>query len=278
MKQIESIKEFGGWLNRYEHVSSSCNCTMTFSVYLPPKAESEKVPVVYWLSGLTCTDDNVRTKAGAQRYASQLGIALVMPDTSPRGDNVADEPDRYDLGKGAGFYVNATQPPWAAHYHMYDYVTQELPALIETELPVIPGLKSITGHSMGGHGALICALKEEGAYRSVSAFAPICHPSVCGWGEGCFSAYLGDDRETWKAYDATELVKSGAGELPMFIDHGTGDEFLAEQLYPQDLQAACDARGLPLTLRMQEGYDHSYHFIATFIGEHLAYHAKALSE
>ncbi len=278
MKQIESIKEFGGWLNRYEHVSSSCNCTMTFSVYLPPKAESEKVPVVYWLSGLTCTDDNVRTKAGAQRYASQLGIALVMPDTSPRGDNVADEPDRYDLGKGAGFYVNATQPPWAAHYHMYDYVTQELPALIETELPVIPGLKSITGHSMGGHGALICALKEEGAYRSVSAFAPICHPSVCGWGEGCFSAYLGDDRETWKAYDATELVKSGAGELPMFIDHGTGDEFLAEQLYPQDLQAACDARGLPLTLRMQEGYDHSYHFRATIIGEHLAYHAKALSE
>jgi S-formylglutathione hydrolase len=278
MKQIESIKEFGGWLNRYEHESSSCNCSMTFSVYLPPKAESEKVPVVYWLSGLTCTDDNVRTKAGAQRYASQLGIALVMPDTSPRGDNVADEPDRYDLGKGAGFYVNATQPPWAAHYHMYDYVTQELPALIETELPVIPGLKSITGHSMGGHGALICALKEEGAYRSVSAFAPICHPSVCGWGEGCFSAYLGDDRETWKAYDATELVKSGAGELPMFIDHGTGDEFLAEQLYPQDLQAACDARGLPLTLRMQEGYDHSYHFIATFIGEHLAYHAKALSE
>lgn len=276
MKQIETIKEFGGRLNRYEHESDSCNCTMTFSVYLPPKAETENVPVVYWLSGLTCTDDNVRTKAGAQRYASELGIALVMLDTSPRGEAVADEPDRYDLGKGAGFYVNATQAPWADHYQMYDYVTQELPALIEAELPVIPGLKSITGHSMGGHGALICALKEAGAYRSVSAFAPICHPSVCGWGEGCFTAYLGDDREAWKAYDATELVKSGAGKLPMLIDHGTGDEFLAEQLYPQDLQAACEARGLPLTLRMQDGYDHSYHFISTFIGEHLEYHAKAL--
>lgn len=276
MKEIESVKEFGGWLKRYEHSSSSCNCNMTFSVYLPPQAETEKVPVVYWLSGLTCTDDNVRTKAGAQRYAEELGIALVMPDTSPRGDNVADEPERYDLGKGAGFYVNATQSPWAEHYQMYDYVTQELPALIEAEFPVIPGLKSITGHSMGGHGALICALKEQGSYRSVSAFAPICHPSVCGWGEGCFSAYLGEDRETWKAYDATELVKNGAASIPMLIDHGTGDEFLAEQLYPQDLQAACEAKGLPLTLRMQDGYDHSYHFIATFIEEHLEFHADAL--
>ena len=277
MKQIESIKEFGGWLNRYQHESESCNCTMTFSVYLPPKAETEKVPVVYWLSGLTCTDDNVRTKAGAQRYASELGIALVMPDTSPRGDEVADEPERYDLGKGAGFYVNAIRQPWASHYRMYDYVTQELPALIEAQLPVIPGLKSITGHSMGGHGALICALKEEGAYRSVSAFAPICHPTVCGWGEGCFSAYLGDDREAWKAYDATELIKAGVAKLPLLIDHGTGDEFLADQLYPQDLQTACEAKDFPLTLRMQDDYDHSYHFIATFIGEHLAYHAEALS-
>jgi S-formylglutathione hydrolase len=277
MKQIESIKEFGGWLNRYQHDSSVCNCTMTFSVYFPPRAEKEKVPVVYWLSGLTCTDDNVRTKAGAQRYASELGIALVMPDTSPRGENVADEPARYDLGKGAGFYVNATQEPWVRHYRMYDYVTKELPALIEAELPVVPGLKSITGHSMGGHGALICALREEGAYRSVSAFAPICHPAVCGWGQGCFEAYLGDDRDAWKVYDATELIRSGAAEIPLFIDHGTGDEFLADQLYPQDLQAACEEQGFPLTLRMQEGYDHSYHFIATFIGEHLAYHAKALN-
>ncbi len=276
MKQIESIKEFGGWLNRYQHHSSSCNCEMTFSVYLPPKAEKERVPAVYWLSGLTCTDDNVRTKAGAQRYAAELGIALIMPDTSPRGEEVADESERYDLGKGAGFYVNATQQPWAPHYQMYDYVTKELPALVEKELPLIPGLKSITGHSMGGHGALICALKEEGAYKSVSAFAPICHPSVCGWGEGCFGAYLGDDRESWKQYDATELVKAGAAKIPLLIDHGTDDEFLADQLYPQDLKTACDENGFELTLRMQEGYDHSYHFISTFIGEHLTYHAKAL--
>ena len=218
----------------------------------------------------------MRTKAGAQRYASELGIALVMPDTSPRGDDVADEPDRYDLGKGAGFYVNATQQPWAAHYQMYDYVTKELPELIEAELPVIPGLKSITGHSMGGHGALICALREKGAYRSVSAFAPICHPSVCGWGEGCFGAYLGNDSEAWKAYDATALIKAGAAEIPLLIDQGTSDEFLADQLYHQDLEVACRKMDFPLTLRMQEGYDHSYHFIATFIGEHLAYHAKAL--
>jgi len=278
MKQIESIKEFGGWLNRYRHESTACNCTMTFSVYLPPKAQTDRVPAVYWLSGLTCTDDNVRTKAGAQRYASELGIALVMPDTSPRGAEVANEPGRYDLGKGAGFYVNATQQPWARHYQMYDYVTRELPALLESELALIPGLKSITGHSMGGHGALICALKEEKAYRSVSAFAPICHPTVCAWGEGCFGAYLGDDREAWKAYDATELIKTGASEIPILIDQGTGDEFLPEQLYPQDLAEACEKRGFPLTLRMQEGYDHSYHFIATFIGEHLAYHAKALGK
>ena len=203
MKQIEQIREFGGWLNRYQHESTSCHCTMTFSVYLPPQAETEKVPAVYWLSGLTCTDDNVRTKAGAQRYAAELGIALIMPDTSPRGDAVADEPERYDMGKGAGFYVNATQMPWAKHYQMYDYVTQELPALIESQLPIIPGLKSITGHSMGGHGALICALKEAGAYQSVSAFSPINHPSRCGWGEGCFCAYLGDNRDDWKAFDAT---------------------------------------------------------------------------
>lgn len=276
MKQIESIKEFGGWLNRYQHSSSCCQCEMTFSVYLPPQAATEKVPAVYWLSGLTCTDDNVRTKAGAQRYAAELGIALVMPDTSPRGDEVTDEPERYDLGQGAGFYVNATQLPWSRHYRMYDYITQELPKLIEAELPLIPGTKSVTGHSMGGHGALICALKEPGAYRSVSAFAPICHPTQCGWGQGCFSTYLGDDREAWKAYDATELIKSGAPWLPILIDQGTGDEFLADQLYPADLQTACEERGIPLTLRMQEGYDHSYHFIATFIGEHLAYHAAAL--
>lgn len=278
MKQIESVKEWGGWLNRYEHQSASCDGLMTFSVYLPPQAETEKVPVVYWLSGLTCTDDNVRTKMGAQRYAAELGLALVMPDTSPRGEGVADEPERYDLGMGAGFYVNATQEPWSKHYQMYDYVNVELPRLIEAEFNVLPGVKSISGHSMGGHGALISALKEEGAYRSVSAFSPICHPVKCGWGEGCFSAYLGDNRELWKAYDATELVKSGHMAMPVMIDQGTGDEFLADQLFPQDLVNAYREQGGEITMRMQDGYDHSYHFMSTFIGEHLAFHARALRE
>jgi len=251
---------------------------MTFSVYLPPAAAHKKVPALYWLSGLTCTDDNVRTKAGAQRYAAELGIALIMPDTSPRGDAVADDPDRYDLGQGAGFYVNATQAPWAEHYQMYDYVTHELPALIEKELPLIGGLKSITGHSMGGHGALICALKETGAYQSVSAFAPINHPSRCGWGQGCFEAYLGGNQDHWKAYDATELILAGAEKIPLLIDQGTADEFLQDQLFPQDLLDACKKMDFPVKLRMQQGYDHSYHFIASFIGEHLAYHAGHLNK
>jgi len=276
LTKIETTKEFGGYLNRYQHQSDICQCQMTFSVYLPPQAQREKVPVVYWLSGLTCTDDNVRTKAGAQRYAAELGIALVMPDTSPRGENVSDEPERYDLGKGAGFYVNATVEPWAQHYQMYDYVTRELPELVEAELPIVPGVKSITGHSMGGHGALICGLRESGAYRSVSAFSPICHPTICGWGEGCFGAYLGNDQKDWKQYDATELVKNGAEPIPLLIDQGTADEFLADQLHPKALLDACSERDFPIELRMQDGYDHSYHFISTFIGEHLAYHAKAL--
>lgn len=276
MKQIESIRDFGGYLNRYTHDSATCQCEMTFSVYLPPQAQTGKVPSVYFLSGLTCTDDNVRTKAGAQRYAAELGIALVMPDTSPRGEDIPDEPDRYDLGMGAGFYVNAVNGEWARNYQMYDYVTRELPTLIEQELPLVKGLRSVTGHSMGGHGALIAALKNPGLYQSVSAFAPICHPVECGWGEGCFSAYLGDDRETWKAYDATELIKAGANPGHILIDQGSADEFLADQLHPAHLQAACEQQGVELTLRMQDGYDHSYHFISTFIGEHLAFHAKAL--
>jgi S-formylglutathione hydrolase len=277
MKQIESIKEFGGYLNRYQHQSDSCSCEMTFSVYLPPQANNNKVPALYWLSGLTCTDDNARTKAGMQRYAAEHGIALIFPDTSPRGDDVADETDRYDLGKGAGFYVNATQPPWNKHYQMYDYVTQELPELIEANLPVMPDVRSISGHSMGGHGALICALKNPQRYHSVSAFSPICHPTECGWGKGCFEAYLGDDKESWQTYDATELVNAGAKVKDILIDQGNADEFYDEgQLLPEDLQAACRSTGQALTLRMQDGYDHSYHFIASFIGEHIAYHAAAL--
>ena len=277
MERIERIREFGGWLDRYTHASDSCRCPMTFSVYLPPQAESGPVPAVYFLSGLTCTDDNVRVKAGAQRYAAELGLALVMPDTSPRGSDVADVPDRYDLGQGAGFYVNATQAPWAAHYQMFDYVNLELPALVERELPLVPGQRSITGHSMGGHGALISALKRPDLYRSVSAFSPICHPVDCDWGRGCLGAYLGDDLTAWKAWDATELILAGAAPIPLLIDQGTDDEFLADgQLKPEALDLACQKRGFPLTLRMQPGYDHSYHFIATFIGEHLAYHARAL--
>jgi len=278
MEQIERIREFGGWLNRYRHDSDSCRCAMTFSVYLPPQAESAAVPAVYFLSGLTCTDDNVRVKAGAQRYAAELGLALVMPDTSPRGAGVADEPDRYDLGQGAGFYVNASQAPWAAHYRMFDYVNLELPALLERELPLVPGRRSIMGHSMGGHGALISALKHPGRYRCVSAFAPVCHPVDCDWGRGCFSAYLGNDQALWREWDATELIRADAAPIPLLIDQGSADEFLAAgQLKPEALSLACRERGFPLTLRMQPDYDHSYHFIATFIGEHLAYHARALA-
>lgn len=277
MQRIESVKEFGGYLKRYSHVSTSCDCEMTFSVYLPPQAETEKVPALYWLSGLTCNDDNARVKAGAQRYAAEHGIALIFPDTSPRGDNVADEADRYDLGKGAGFYVNATQQPWAKHYQMYDYVTQELPALLEQTLPLIAGVKSVSGHSMGGHGALICALKNPDGYKSVSAFSPICNPINCGWGQACFDAYLGEDTNLWQAYDATALIDTGAKVADILIDQGTADEFYDEkQLLPENFKAACAREGQPLTLRMQEGYDHSYHFIASFIGEHIAYHAEAL--
>ncbi len=276
MENIENIKAFGGWLSRYRHLSSSCNCEMTFSVYLPPQAQSARVPSVYWLSGLTCSDDNFRSKAGAERYAAELGLALIIPDTSPRGDGVADAEDRYDLGQGAGFYVDATAEPWAAHYHMYTYVTRELPALVESSFPLMNGVRAVSGHSMGGHGALICALKNPGMYRSVSAFAPIANPVVCPWGEGCFSAYLGSDRARWEAYDATCLIESGARPGPLLVDQGSADGFLAEQLLPEHLQAACKTHGVDIRLRMQEGYDHSYYFIATFIGEHLAHHAEHL--
>ena len=277
MKEIESIKESGGYLNRYHHASSSCDCEMTFSVYLPPQARDSAVPALYWLSGLTCNDDNARTKGGFQRFAAQHGIAIVFDDTSPRGDAVADEPGRYDLGQGAGFYVNATRSPWQAHYQMFDYVSAELPALVEANLPLLAGVKSVSGHSMGGHGALICALRQPGAFRSVSAFAPITNPVNCGWGKGCFGAYLGDDRSAWEAYDATCLVEAGARVGGILIDQGDADEFLHEgQLLPDNFQAACDAAGQAVTIRLQPGYDHSYHFIASFIEDHFEYHASHL--
>jgi S-formylglutathione hydrolase len=277
MKELECVKESDGYLNRYRHQSNSCDCEMTFSVYLPPQARDTQVPALYWLSGLTCTDDNARTKGGFQRFAAQHGIAVVFPDTSPRGDKVVDEPERYDLGMGAGFYVNATQDPWHSHYGMFDYVSTELPALLESNLPLIAGLKSVSGHSMGGHGALICALKLPGEYRSVSAFAPITNPVNCGWGKGCFGAYLGDDESAWAAYDASCLVAGGARVDDILIDQGEADEFLHEgQLLPDNFQSACDAAGQPLSIRMQPGYDHSYHFIASFIEDHFDYHARYL--
>lgn len=275
MENTEQIRDSGGWLKRYVHASSSCNCDMTFSIFLPPQAENGKVPVLYYLSGLTCTDDNVRSKGGAQRYAAEHGIALVMPDTSPRGDDVADE-DRYDLGKGAGFYVNSTQDPWASHYQMYDYVTKELPALIEENFAVLPGVRSITGHSMGGHGALIATLKQPGVYKSVSAFSPICNPVNCAWGEGCLGAYLGDDKSTWQEWDAVNLINGGATCPPMLVDQGSADNFLSEQLNTTALIESCKARNLDATIRMQDHYDHSYYFISSFIGEHIAFHAAHL--
>ncbi|QNN45767.1 S-formylglutathione hydrolase [Thermomonas brevis] len=274
MERIEHRACFGGWQDVYRHESAALGCTMQFAIYLPPQAQDGPVPVLYWLSGLTCTEQNFITKAGAQRYAAEHGIAIVAPDTSPRGDEVADA-DGYDLGKGAGFYVNATQAPWAAHYRMYDYVADELPALVEANFPVT-SMRAISGHSMGGHGALVVALRNPGRYRSVSAFSPIVAPAGVPWGEKAFSAYLGDDREAWTRFDASELVKSAAEKLPILIDQGEADEFLDTQLKPWLLKEAADAAGYPVYLRMQPGYDHSYYFIASFIGEHIAHHAVAL--
>ncbi|MCE9789348.1 S-formylglutathione hydrolase [Shewanella chilikensis] len=276
MENISNNRSFGGWHKQYRHHSNSLNCEMRFAIYLPEQANSQKVPVLYWLSGLTCTDENFMQKAGAQRLASQLGLAIVCPDTSPRGEGVADADDAaYDLGLGAGFYVNATQAPWSNHYRMYDYVVDELPALIEQHFPV-SDKRAIAGHSMGGHGALMIALKNPGRYLSASAFAPISHPSQCPWGQKAFAAYLGSDREAWKAYDTVELIKSGAKGLPMRVDQGESDLFLAEQLLPQALQAAATDAGIALSFHNHPGYDHSYYFIASFIDEQLKFHAGHL--
>lgn len=277
MKKIGSIKEFDGFLKRYTHQSDVNHCEMTFSIYLPPQVQNKKVPSLYWLSGLTCTDDNVRTKAGMQRYAAELGIAVIMPDTSPRGDDVVDYPNRYDLGQGAGFYVDAIEPVFKKYYNMYSYIVNELPDIIESNFPVIKGVKSISGHSMGGHGALVCALRNQDAYRSVSAFSPICNPTKCDWGRNCFTTYLGTDEKQWQLYDATSLIENGASIDSILIDQGTADEFLENQLHPKNLKNICASKKeVSLNLRMQDGYDHSYHFIASFIGEHMEYHYKKL--
>lgn len=274
MQRIEHRACFGGWQDVWEHRSDTLGTAMRVGVYLPPQAAYGRCPVLYWLSGLTCTEQNFITKAGAQRYAAEHGVIVVAPDTSPRGAGVPDA-DGYDLGQGAGFYLNATQPPWSAHYRMHDYVVHELPALIEAHFPA-DDARAISGHSMGGHGALVLALRNPGRYRSVSAFAPIVAPTEVPWGRKAFAAYLGEDPAVWREWDACALVAQARERLPLWVDQGEADEFLATQLQPERLREACAAAGHPLTLRLHPGYDHSYYFIATFIGEHVAYHAAAL--
>jgi S-formylglutathione hydrolase len=275
MQRVEQHASFGGRQEVWQHASAVLGCDMKFGVYLPEQAlRGEACPVLYFLAGLTCTEQNFITKANAQEHAARHGIVVVAPDTSPRGADVADD-EAYDLGQGAGFYLNATQQPWAAHYRMQDYVAEELPELVERQLPVT-GQRAICGHSMGGHGALVTALRHPGRYRSVSAFAPIVAPSQVPWGRKAFGEYLGDDRAAWKEWDTVELIAKAPERLPLLVDQGGADDFLASQLRPELLQAACDAAGHPLTLRVHPGYDHSYYFIATFLGEHFAHHAAAL--
>ncbi|AVP98263.1 S-formylglutathione hydrolase [Ahniella affigens] len=274
MDIVERRRCFRGTQLVIRHAAARVGCTMHVAVFLPPQAETSACPVLYWLSGLTCTEQNFITKAGAQRYAAEHGVILVAPDTSPRGADVADA-EGYDIGLGAGFYVNATEAPWAAHYQMAAYVERELPAFIDANFRTT-GRQSILGHSMGGHGALTIALRNPRAYASVSAFSPIVAPTQVPWGRKVFAAYLGPDESTWQAYDACALVANAEAHVPMRIDQGTADEFLHTQLRPELLQAACQRVGYPLDLRMQEGYDHSYYFIASFIGEHIAFHAEAL--
>ncbi|MEL6722497.1 MAG: S-formylglutathione hydrolase [Pseudomonadota bacterium] len=276
IKLVGQIKESDGFLQLYQHDSEVCDCTMSFSVYLPPQAAQGEVPALWWLSGLTCTDENFRVKAGAQRYAAELGIALVIPDTSPRGEQVPDDAAYY-LGQGAGFYVNATQVPWSRHFRMYDYITHELPAALATLQLPLSNRQSIAGHSMGGHGALVVALNNPEKFRSVSAFAPICRPMRSFWGNHAFSAYLGENEAAWQPYDACCLIQQGAAVLPMLVDQGTADEFYPQELLTEELIAACRGKGFPANIRLQPGYDHSFHFVATFIGEHLRWHQRFLT-
>jgi S-formylglutathione hydrolase len=266
---------FGGLQGTYAHESTETGCTMRFGVFLPPQAR--RVPILYWLSGLTCTEENFIVKAGAQRVAAELGLAIVVPDTSPRGLNLPGEAESYDFGLGAGFYVDATEEPWARGYRMYSYVTKELPQTVAASFPIDPSRAGIFGHSMGGHGALTIALKNPDAYRSVSAFAPICSPMRCPWGEKALARYLGGDRTRWRGYDTTALLEDrGWSGPPLLVDQGTKDPFLDDQLKPDLLKQTCVQRNVPLELRMQEGYDHSYFFIASFIEDHLRFHARLL--
>lgn len=274
MKEISTVKSFGGVQAVFSHTSEVLSCEMKFAVYTPPG--SGPFPFVYWLSGLTCTEENFIAKAGAQRVAAELGLVIIVPDTSPRGEDVPDDKDgAYDLGLGAGFYLNATEKPWATHYQMYDYITQELPTLIEAEFPVDAARAGIFGHSMGGHGAITIHLKNPDQFKTCSAFAPIVAPSQVPWGEKAFLNYLGADVTHWSQYDATELV-ARPSSAEILIDQGMADNFLEEQLKPELFAVAAKKSGQKLTLRMQDGYDHSYYFIATFIEDHLRWHAERL--
>ncbi len=273
---ISEYKSFGGKLGFYSHPSSTCNGEMRFAVYQPAQASQKPVPVLYFLSGLTCTEETFMVKSGAQQYAAKYGLMLVAPDTSPRNTGIPGEDDDWDFGTGAGFYVDATVEPWASHYRMYSYVVHELPGLIAQHFPVQPEQQGIFGHSMGGHGAIVCAIRNPQQYKSVSAFAPIAAPIRCPWGEKAFSRYLGEEKESWRAYDASELVRQLGYHSSILIDQGTADKFLKEQLLPQVFEQACVAVNQPINLRYQEGYDHSYYFIASFIEDHIRHHANSL--
>ncbi|XP_036097715.1 LOW QUALITY PROTEIN: S-formylglutathione hydrolase-like [Molossus molossus] len=283
LKQISSNKCFGGLQKVFEHDSVELNCKMKFAIFLPPKAETGKCPALYWLSGLSCTERNFITKSGyhqaPQNMASEHGLVVFAVDTSPHGYNIKEEDENWDFGTGAGFYVDASENPWKTNYRTYSYVTEELPQLINANFPVDPQRMSLSGHSMGGHEALICALKNPGKYKSVSAFAPICNPVLCPWGKKAFSGYLGTDQSKWKAYDATHLVKAYPGsQLDILIDQGKDDQFLSDgQLLPDNFIAACTEKKIPVVFRLQEGYDHSYYFIATCITDHIRHHAKYLN-
>ena len=274
METLSENRCFGGVQGVYRHASEACACDMTFGLFLPEEAQDGPVPVLWYLSGLTCTHENAMTKAGAQQWAAEQGIALCFPDTSPRGEDVADD-DSYDLGKGAGFYLNATQDPWSRHYRMWDYVADELPALLTANFAVDPDRQSITGHSMGGHGALTLAMSLPGRYRSVSAFSPICNPTGGDWGRKQFAAYLGPDETAWKAHDASLLMAEKGFDGPLLIDTGTADNFL-DLLRPEALAEAAAKRRQPVQFRMHTGYDHSYFFVSSFMEDHVAFHAEAL--
>jgi S-formylglutathione hydrolase len=281
---LETISEhgcFGGKMGFYRHRSTVNDCDMRFSVFLPPQAEHGAVPVLTFLSGLTCTEETFMIKSGAQRYAAQLGLMLISPDTSPRGDDVPDDPDgAYDFGIAAGFYLNATQPPWSANFQMYDYVTRELPDVIFSRFPADAGRQGLFGHSMGGHGALTIGLKNPDTYKSISAFAPICSPMNCPWGRKALSNYLGNDQSAWPEYDATELVKRLGDKRPrskILIDQGMSDQYLEQELHPHLFEAACAKRSVDIELRRHEGYDHGYYFISTFMEDHLKHHSDLLT-